>query len=149
MQASDWPLVLAGPTVRRVEPKLASVWVALKQPATIRLEIWHGLETAATARPPWRMFSLSTDPRQAASSAVACDYLFLPPALAPGLQGPAVEEVLLMRDEMANLAWAIERVVENRAGASVNRRDGDRRHEEAAPPARTDSRPRCPTTGSR
>jgi len=94
VQASNWPLVLAGPIVRRVEPNLASVWVALKQPATIRLEIWHGLETAATAWPPWRMFSLSTDPRQAASSAVARDYLFLPPALGPTLQGQAVEEVL-------------------------------------------------------
>jgi len=135
VQASNWPLVLAGPIVRRVEPKLASVRVALKQPATIRLEIWHGLETAATAWPPWRMFSLSTDPRQAASSALARDYLFLPPALGPTLQGQAVEEVLLMRDELANLAWAIERVVENRVGAPVDRRDGYRRHEEGAPPS--------------
>ncbi|HET6318035.1 MAG TPA: hypothetical protein VFG86_16395 [Chloroflexota bacterium] len=74
----------------------------------------------------WRMFSL-------AGGAVPRDYLFLPPALGPSLHGRAVEEVLLMRDEMANLAWAIERVVENRAGAPVDRRDAYRPPKEAAP----------------
>lgn len=58
----------------------------------------------------WRMFALG-------------DYLFLPPALGPSLHGEPVEEVLLMRDEMANLAWAIERIVENAAGGPVDRRD--------------------------
>lgn len=38
----DLPLLLAGPIVRRVEPTLASVWVALSQPATITLRIWEG-----------------------------------------------------------------------------------------------------------
>jgi len=52
VEPSDWPLVLAGPIVRRVEPKLASVWVALKQPSEVRLEVWHGLEAANTTRPP-------------------------------------------------------------------------------------------------
>jgi hypothetical protein len=71
----------------------------------------------------WRMFALG-------------EYLFLPPALGPSLQGQPVEEVLLMRDEMANLAWAIERVVENRAGAPVDRRDAyQQRHESAPAPA--------------
>src|SRR4029453_1361337 len=70
----------------------------------------------------WRMFSLG-------------EYLFLPPALGPSLHGQPVEEVLLMRDEMANLAWAIEHVVENRAGAPVDRRDAyQQQHESAAPP---------------
>ena len=32
----------AGPIVRRVEPALASVWVALSKPATVTLRIWEG-----------------------------------------------------------------------------------------------------------
>ena len=39
--------------------------------------------------------------------------LFLPPALGRSLEGAAIEDVLFMRDEMANLAWAIERTVES------------------------------------
>jgi hypothetical protein len=74
----------------------------------------------------WRMFSLAADPRHPGSGPVPRDVLFLPPTLGPSLTGKPVEEVLLMRDEMANLAWAIERVVENPAGAPVDRRDAYR-----------------------
>jgi hypothetical protein len=35
--------VLAGPIVRRVEPTLASVWIALRKPAAVRLEVFPGL----------------------------------------------------------------------------------------------------------
>ena len=56
----------------------------------------------------WRMFSLATDARYPANGAAQSDVLFLPPTLGPSLQGQPVEEVVLMRDEMANLAWAIE-----------------------------------------
>jgi hypothetical protein len=38
---------------------------------------------------------------------------FLPPTLARTLDSAPLEEVLFMRDEMANLAWAIERTVES------------------------------------
>ena len=44
---------------------------------------------------------------------VATNRFFLPPTLARTLDSAPVEEVLLMRDEMANVAWAIERTVEN------------------------------------
>jgi hypothetical protein len=54
------PLVLCGPIVRRVEPTLASVWVALSAPATVTLKLWEGRVTAGsgnilhTAEPPAR-----------------------------------------------------------------------------------------------
>ncbi|HET8798593.1 MAG TPA: hypothetical protein VFO89_12955, partial [Thermoanaerobaculia bacterium] len=35
--------VLAGPIVRRVEPGLVSVWIALRKPASVRLEVCRGL----------------------------------------------------------------------------------------------------------
>ena len=38
---------------------------------------------------------------------------FLPPTLSRTLDSAPLEDVLFMRDEMANLAWAIERTVEN------------------------------------
>ncbi|HKU15279.1 MAG TPA: hypothetical protein VJQ52_12865 [Steroidobacteraceae bacterium] len=41
-QPFDLPLLLAGPIVRRVEPTLASVWVALSEPADVTLKIWEG-----------------------------------------------------------------------------------------------------------
>jgi hypothetical protein len=36
------PLVLAGPILRRVEPKLVSVWIALSRPANVTITLWEG-----------------------------------------------------------------------------------------------------------
>ena len=43
----------------------------------------------------------------------AANLFFLPPALGRSLEGAALEDVLFMRDEMANMAWAIERTIES------------------------------------
>jgi hypothetical protein len=45
---------------------------------------------------------------------------FLPPTIARSTDGAVLEEVLLLRDEMANLAWGIERNVEGAAEAPVS-----------------------------
>jgi hypothetical protein len=37
------PLMLAGPILRRTEPALITVWVALSQQATVEIRIWDGL----------------------------------------------------------------------------------------------------------
>jgi hypothetical protein len=74
----------------------------------------------------WDMFSLS--PRHAGTAAhPALDqHLFLPPVL-PGLvEGPVVEEVGFVRDEMSNMVWAVESRVPDgvrgsRDGAQVAR----------------------------
>jgi hypothetical protein len=50
---------------------------------------------------PWSMFKLGDDPASAG-------WLLLPPQLDSVLDGPDLEEVLLTRDEVAGLAWAIE-----------------------------------------
>lgn len=49
--------------------------------------------------------------------------LFVPPSVSGVLAGPPVEEVLFLRDEMANSAWAVERSVEGPSGDVRNRRD--------------------------
>ncbi len=36
------PLLLAGPIVRRIEPRSVTVWVALSQPGVVRIDLWQG-----------------------------------------------------------------------------------------------------------
>ena len=66
---------------------------------------------------PWRMFALDhrdgTEPTE--------ELLFLPPTLPASLHGPTLEEVLLRRDEIANMGWAIERVVPSAIGSPLRR----------------------------
>ena len=65
---------------------------------------------------------------------------FLAPALPPHLEGERIEEVRLIRDEMANVAWAIERVAPSPVtGSPVSRYEQyqeERRLREAAAPER-------------
>jgi hypothetical protein len=51
----------------------------------------------------------------------ASNLFFLPPSLLKSLESRPVEEVLFVRDEMANLAWGIERRVESAAELPLNR----------------------------
>ncbi len=49
------------------------------------------------------------------------DVLFLPPVLAASLHGDPVEEVVFLRDELANLVWAVERLAPSLAGGTLDR----------------------------
>ena len=41
------PEVLAGPIVRRVEPRACSVWIALRDPSdAVKLTVWRGMQSA-------------------------------------------------------------------------------------------------------
>jgi len=84
---------------------------------------------------PWRMFALQGDPSNTAN--LSADLFFLPPSLATRQQSAPIEDVLFMHDEMANLAWAIERRVESVSGRSLNRFEQPQR-----------SRPDSPNSGS-
>lgn len=73
---------------------------------------------------PWRMFELST--RGAVPPQIQ-DTLCLADTLSGTLEGPPLEELLLVRDEMANLAWGIERRVQGASGEPLDRkREADR-----------------------
>ena len=63
------------------------------------------------------------------------DALLIAPALGASLQGRDIEEVLLLRDEVANLAWAVERAVEGDDGLPVRPRAGRQRGRAAPRPA--------------
>ena len=71
----------------------------------------------------WSMFQLAHRRRAGSRDAaqVATNLFFLPPTLARSLQGAPLEDVLFMRDEMANMAWAIERAVESPLEAALRR----------------------------
>jgi hypothetical protein len=57
----------------------------------------------------WGMFTINV--RNAPAGAAADTTLLLLPTLAKSQVGPPVEEVYLVRDEVANMAWGVERTV--------------------------------------
>jgi hypothetical protein len=67
----------------------------------------------------WRMFQHSS--LRGSEKKPAPNLFFLPPSLVKSLESKPVEEVLFLRDEMANLAWAVERVIESPSEQQLNR----------------------------
>ena len=66
----------------------------------------------------WRYFELSGDTH---GDEARAPWVLLPPSLSTTLHGPDIERVVFVRDEDANLAWAIERLVEGPLGRPVDR----------------------------
>jgi len=56
--------------------------------------------------------------------APAANRFFLPPSIARSTDGAPVEDVLFMRDEMANIAWGIERNIEGGLEQPLSRATG-------------------------
>lgn len=75
----------------------------------------------------WRMFQPSYR-RGSGLTHLPSNLFFLPPALLKSAAGRPLEEVLFVRDEMANLAWAVERVTESPVERPLNRFEADREH---------------------
>lgn len=88
---------------------------------------------------PWRMFELSAE--AAPPARARRPGMLIPPSLVSSLSSAPVEEVLLVRDEMANMAWAVERTIEGVANRPVQRRELEAEVRERAgvvpPPAPT------------
>lgn len=86
----------------------------------------------------WRMYQQS-NLRGSGSAEPQSNMFFLPPSLLKSLESRPIEEVLFLRDEVANLAWGIERLVENAAERPVNRFEKyvaeKRRRDSDAPPS--------------
>jgi hypothetical protein len=76
--------------------------------------------TGSAQVPGWSMFQQAMPyDADAPEGAAIRNLLYLAPRLARPVVGGVVEEVLLARDEQANLGWAIERVVESPLQAPV------------------------------
>lgn len=82
---------------------------------------------------PWAMFTLA-GPGGAEAG------LFLPPALARVAESAPIECVDLLRDEMANLVWAIETAIPDELGGGVSGREAESRTPPAATTASTPPR---------
>ncbi|SDB81782.1 hypothetical protein GA0111570_103342 [Raineyella antarctica] len=97
---------------------------AINSVRNVRLTDDFGDTTDLTelADPGFSMFQVSTGTGDRLPGIV------LPPVAAGMITGPAHEEVLFLRDEMANMAWAIEQTVQGRSG------DPRSRSAEPAPP---------------
>jgi len=72
----------------------------------------------------WRMFTVT------APDGTAADGLLVPPGAVAVQDGKPVEEVLFLRDEMANMCWAVERSVPGPSGVA---RDRGRERDDPAP----------------
>ncbi len=68
----------------------------------------------------WRMFQQSHT-RGSGLTKPASNLFFLTPSLLKGLESKPIEEVLFLRDEMANMAWGVERIIESATEKPVNR----------------------------
>lgn len=66
----------------------------------------------------WSMFGLTASDDKTARAEV----FIVPPVLPHVLESEPLEEVALFRDEMANLVWGVERVVQGKSGEPVDRR---------------------------
>jgi hypothetical protein len=93
----------------------------------------------------WRMFQHSYL-RGSGIAQPASNLFFMPPTLLKNLESRPIEEVLFLRDEMANLAWAVERLIENPAEQPLNRFEAGlekkrRRGPESLPKPRTAEEP--------
>ena len=71
----------------------------------------------------WRMYVHTVAVTNGILHPPAGDRIFLPPVLGTSLESAPIEEVHLLRDEMANLAWAVEHRVEDARGRSYDRHE--------------------------
>ncbi|GAB3157553.1 hypothetical protein GCM10027290_58810 [Micromonospora sonneratiae] len=71
----------------------------------------------------WSLFRHTVTGPRAAEAGGRSDRLLVAPALADTQEGEPVEEVRMFRDEQANVAWAVETVVEGATGGRVRRHE--------------------------
>ncbi|MEP6732761.1 MAG: hypothetical protein ABJE10_19105 [bacterium] len=108
---NDWysvPLTIPVGSVTRVESLVVTDSFGVQS-------LLRPIGDSTLPKPYWSMWQQSLLPSQAAAAPTpyATNRFFFPPSIGHVIDGTAVEDVLFMRDEMANLAWAIERQLES------------------------------------
>lgn len=91
---------------------------AINQVGTVRLidDFGESVEVSEFIDPAFTMF------RATAADGQVLPGVVLPPVAAGAITGDPVEEVLFLRDETANMVWAIEQTVQGRSGDPRSRR---------------------------
>lgn len=90
-----------------------------------KLTVVHRADQDATApgTDRWTMFSIAD---RSGQSETLADYFILTPSAGPAMQlGTVMEDVRFGRDEMANMAWGIERITTSPIGEPRSGRDRD------------------------
>jgi hypothetical protein len=64
----------------------------------------------------WSMFTMN----RSLPGGLADTRFLVPPAVSKLIEGPPLEKVHLLRDEMANMAWAVERAVPSQLGVGIS-----------------------------
>jgi hypothetical protein len=77
----------------------------------------------------WRMYQPAFLSRPDQERAVS-DLFFMPPTLVKSLDSRPIEEVMFLRDEMANMVWGVERVIESATESPLSRLE----HQASPPP---------------
>jgi hypothetical protein len=91
----------------------------------------------------WRMFNPSSDTAATVTASAATAHpLLLPPGAVSPLDGRDIEEVLLLRDELANMVWGIERTVSGASGQPFDRTTAWNISLPSTPPPAADALPR-------
>jgi hypothetical protein len=109
-----WPLDLPVGAIHRI--------TALEVSNTFGDQVTVGAAAASamgSTTADWQLFRPTE--QRAAGGPGAYDGLLLLPSLASPLEGEIFEEVRLLRDEMANLAWAVEATVRGQDGLPFDR----------------------------
>lgn len=96
-----------------------------------RIEHYADVDTRSS---DWSLFSLA--PADDSATREQKKVLLLAPTLNDVLESRPVEDVLLLRDEVANLAWGVEHVVEGAAGQPFDRRQLAEEHRRRAAESR-------------
>ena len=74
---------------------------------------------AETFGQKWQMFTNAPENRSDSSSKSSNGFLF-PPTLTRTIEGEPIEEVSLLRDEMANMVWGVEERIDDGCGSSLD-----------------------------
>jgi hypothetical protein len=81
----------------------------------------------------WHMFEHSPL-RGSGLTKPTANLFFLPPTLVKNLESRPIEEVLFLRDEIANMSWGVERVIESASEQQLNRFEQQRNGASQPPP---------------
>lgn len=109
----DWFLVPVD-LPRGCLAQVSNVWLRDSFGRRYRIDATAVLDHARVgADRSFRVFELTGDPAPAGGFAPR---LLLPASLPTHEEGEPREEILLLRDEVANLAWAVERLIESPSG---------------------------------
>jgi len=106
-----------------VELEVGSLYKTNSLVVTDSFGVRTALRPAAELPEPfstWHMFQHSPL-RGSGLTKPTPNLFFLPPSLVKSLEGQPIEEVLFLRDEMANMSWGVERVIESASERQLNR----------------------------